>query len=134
MKIIKKGYSCKFRQNLDRRSTSFILSKYDKKRSTSFMSKISKMPKAFCLSGSGLRPVTGFVPSAHRLSRGKQNCLSESFAFVQPTSFTPSPLCERQNANFFVIVINNEKGILINPALKEYATSMWRIKEGMIME
>jgi hypothetical protein len=62
---------------------------------TSFIREaISKMPSAFCLSGLGLRPVTGFVPLALRLSRGKQNCLPESFAFVQPTSFTPSPLGE----------------------------------------
>ncbi len=56
VKIINKGYFCQFRQNLDRRSTSFILPKYDEKRSTSFMNKISKMPKAFCLTGLGLRP------------------------------------------------------------------------------
>jgi len=56
VKIIKKGYFCQFRQNLDRRSTSFILPKYGEKRSTSFMNKISKMPKAFCLTGLGLRP------------------------------------------------------------------------------
>ncbi len=56
VEIINEGYSRQFRQNLDRRSTSFILPKYDIKRSGSFMNKISKMSKAFCLSGLGLRP------------------------------------------------------------------------------
>jgi hypothetical protein len=40
VKIINKGYFCQFRQNLDRRSTSFILPKYDEKRSTSFVIKL----------------------------------------------------------------------------------------------
>lgn len=43
MKIINKGYFCQFRQNLDRGSASFILPKYDEKRSTSFMNKLYAM-------------------------------------------------------------------------------------------
>jgi len=45
VKIINKGYFCQFRQNLDRRSTSFILPKYDEKRSTSFMNTLCETAK-----------------------------------------------------------------------------------------